>query len=559
MIRFPNPGSDIPTFIRIFQALYTYLEEDGVFSLDDMSKTLTKMNLAASSGFVGEEALSRSTRSDRSLDPLYNQSKMYAELFRSLGWMASASDKALQFSFTYLGAHVATANVDPKLIFEECILGFCNPNQNIKTKSEDASRTFATMLLIAEQTGDYTCRDEILLGAQNIDDSELKTIHEAAKYILSLRGDYNRLQAEINKLSGKLKINRTTMQNYTRFVLSALIYCGWFVKETKTACYKGRGVMLKLTDYGRSRIGALKKSFDVRLPVFESVKNKNEQAALIRLGFYAMLKRASFDVSAVEGQIKKDEEVIANILGDREILFSPYQLIRREMVDSALGIESTKAKAILSERLPSVESEESSRVLPKRKKVLSHESRAIVVTGNICDEIKLQIKKDMPDDKIASILFDSYGTAKKEVFYNCVADLFTSIGFDCKATRHGVNYERWDAMISDPKHSVPIEIKSPTEEWTISIKAVRQALENKVVLLSRKAYESSWETVSLAVGYNPPNMRAEVEGLVNDIKKTYGIKIGVIDFFSLLKMSIATLHSGKSNIDISKWEGIINA
>jgi len=46
MIRFPNPGSDIPTFIHIFQTLYTYLSDYKVFTLDDMSQTLTKMNLA---------------------------------------------------------------------------------------------------------------------------------------------------------------------------------------------------------------------------------------------------------------------------------------------------------------------------------------------------------------------------------------------------------------------------------------------------------------------------------------------------------------------------------
>jgi len=27
MIRFPNPGSDIPSFIRIFKILYTYFRE----------------------------------------------------------------------------------------------------------------------------------------------------------------------------------------------------------------------------------------------------------------------------------------------------------------------------------------------------------------------------------------------------------------------------------------------------------------------------------------------------------------------------------------------------
>ena len=557
MIRFPNPGSDIPTFIRIFQVLYTYLEESRVFTLDDMSRTLTKMNLATSSGFVGEEALSRSTRRDRSLDPLYNQSKMYAELFRSLGWIASM-DKALLFSFTYLGAHVAAAKVDPKLIFEESVFGMSYPNQNIKTKNEDASRTFAAMLLIAKQTGGYTCRDEIILGAQNIDDTKPEAIDNAVRFVMSLRGNSNRLQSEIEKLSARLGISITTMQNYTRFVLSALTYCGWFVKEPKANCYKGRGVMLRLTDYGRSRIELLKNSLDVRLTFFESIKDKNKQSALIRLGFYSMLGRASFDIYSVAELIGKDKATITDILNGREILFSPYQLIRRETVDAALGIESVSIRGALSERLEIDESADKGKTT-KSKKIIASAESTFAVSGKICNKIRQLIKTGKTDEEIVGILFAGYKSAKKEVFYNCVADLFSSLGFDCKATRHGVNYERWDAMISDAEKSVPIEIKSPTEEWMISIKAVRQALENKVVLLSRKSYKTDWETVSLAVGYNPPNTRAEVEGLVGDIKKTYGIRIGVVDFFSLVRFATVALRNGKSSIDINKWEGIINA
>lgn len=164
MIRFPNPGSDIPTFIHIFQTLYTYLSDYKVFTLDDMSQTLTKMNLAASSGYVGEQALKLSTRKDRSRDPLYNQSKMYAELYRSLGWITSSEEKALLFSFTLLGEHMAAAKIDPKSIFEESVLGINYPNQVIDNKNENASRTFSTILLTAYELDGYICRDEIIVG-----------------------------------------------------------------------------------------------------------------------------------------------------------------------------------------------------------------------------------------------------------------------------------------------------------------------------------------------------------------------------------------------------------
>jgi hypothetical protein len=43
-------------------------------------------------------------------------------------------------------------------------------------------------------------------------------------------------------------------------------------------------------------------------------------------------------------------------------------------------------------------------------------------------------------------------------------------------------------MIVDATDSIPIEIKSPGEEMELSVKALRQAVENKVILLSRNQF-----------------------------------------------------------------------
>lgn len=115
---------------------------------------------------------------------------------------------------------------------------------------------------------------------------------------------------------------------------------------------------------------------------------------------------------------------------------------------------------------------------------------------------------------------------------------FRIIGVDCHKSRDGVNGERWDAMIRDSKRSIPIEIKSPTEEMHISVKAIRQALENKIILLSRKTYITTEECSSYAVGYLAPNARAEVVDLISDIKTTFGYRIAVFDIESLIRVSV---------------------
>lgn len=135
------------------------------------------------------------------------------------------------------------------------------------------------------------------------------------------------------------------------------------------------------------------------------------------------------------------------------------------------------------------------------------------------------------------------------------------MGFHCSFSRPGDNGARWDAIIDDPQRSIPIEIKSPTEEKHLSIKAIRQALENKIILLSRRTHITMPEVSTLAVGYYMPNERAEVTRLISDFKITYGYRIGVIDLKSLLSLSISILVDGKGfdREQLFKLEGLMNA
>jgi len=162
---------------------------------------------------------------------------------------------------------------------------------------------------------------------------------------------------------------------------------------------------------------------------------------------------------------------------------------------------------------------------------------------------------------IVNALFDYYIDATQTTFYPLIATLFKIMGFDCSFSRPGDNGARWDAIIDDSKRSIPIEIKSPTEEQHLSIKAIRQALENKIVLLSRKTHITAPDVSTLAVGYYMPNERAEVTRLISDFKETYGYRIGVIDLKSLLSLAVSILVDGKGfdKEKLYKLEGLVNA
>jgi hypothetical protein len=71
-----------------------------------MTEVMTEHFQASSLGAVGATARSRSTEIDRSRDPLYNQLKMYSEVYRMLGWLRPAG-RRLEFTTTILGDQVA--------------------------------------------------------------------------------------------------------------------------------------------------------------------------------------------------------------------------------------------------------------------------------------------------------------------------------------------------------------------------------------------------------------------------------------------------------------------
>ena len=130
-------------------------------------------------------------------------------------------------------------------------------------------------------------------------------------------------------------------------------------------------------------------------------------------------------------------------------------------------------------------------------------------------------------------------------FYDRIGELFMMLGLHAAVAREGDVNCRFDAIIIDPECSIPIEIKSPREDPEINIKAVRQALENKIVLLSRKFYNTRPECTSLAIALNYPPHRSDVYGLINDIKSAFGFNIGIINVADILYLTYQSKVNGK--------------
>jgi len=248
MLRIPNPGSKIDIFVRIFRDLHAVLKDKTDFDLEEMKRALVETNNVASQGAFGKEALRRSFHKDKSRDRIYNQAKMYAELYRTLGWLQSTSS-ALRYAFSWLGEHVACTH-DPKPLTVECLLGMSYPNDVLGVRGNHSVRVFPAILKTAAVLGGRITRDEMIVGPLSIqDDRDSSSFFAMIAMLKRCRTEPGRMKAEIAALSDIRKISPVTMENYTRFPIAAVQWAGWCEKTSKSA--------LTLTAEGKATIEAL--------------------------------------------------------------------------------------------------------------------------------------------------------------------------------------------------------------------------------------------------------------------------------------------------------------
>ena len=548
MIRFRNPGTQYSTQIQVFKELYKEYKDCASFSLDDMAQTIARTRLMTAYGYAGDAALALSNTENDSLNSTKMNAKMYAEVFRLLGWASSVGVGSYPLCFTYIGEHVAQAeDEDVRPLYEQCVLGINNPQEIMDVLYDEEVRFFKTALLTLQDMDGIMYKHELCLGPMSVDDLDAGQYASMLQKLKSIRGSYARYQEAYEKLCESLSVKPTLPDNSTRLPIAFMKSCGWVESERTNRLFPPKSLeCLKLTPHGNAVADSLKNLKDLRLNEYKSYDMKTRQA-LVRLGVYGMLERAGYDITSVKTTIEQDTVTCARILQGRKLLFSPYQTIRVGEVDAALGIarktttvRSTGSYTEVAQRIASlnrrIELREGSRSTSEQDAHVEH----------FKEVVRRKYNQGLKKEAIVQSAFEEMATATQTRFYPFVAMLFRVLGFDATASRPGDNGARWDAIIVDENDSIPIEIKSPTEEQHISLKAIRQALENKVILLSRKTHPTRVRTTSLAVGYYLPNDRAEVTNLLMDFKTTYGLSIGVIDLATLLRIAVSIVIDGST-------------
>jgi hypothetical protein len=347
VLRFPNSQSDLDRLVSQMALIArTYPETTNSFSLDDMRDVLAAQRQISSSGASGSLAVARSTRPDRSRDPLYNQVKMMSEIYRMFGWMRSTPQSRLKFRMTHLGLTLAldAASIGSDFrngLIRESILGVTFPNETTTNVGVANQRPFSWLLRLTKALDGFVTRDEIIVGLLGtIDDLIPGKLDAVSRRLIGARGIGNttELVEDLSRLHG-VQVN--TLQNYTRLPIGILssTLVGWARPATrKLKGFKTPIRGFELTSLGAIEATTLQNGFDLRLASIESLP-VSKRIILADYSFYLLLERAGIPQEAIAGdllRLKKDGDRILEHLGysqGQKLIFNP----ELQEVDSILA------------------------------------------------------------------------------------------------------------------------------------------------------------------------------------------------------------------------------
>lgn len=345
IFRFSNAVSDIRKFIDTYKILYDELKATPNFTHDDATKALIKNSLVSSSGSIGAEALSRSTREDRTRDPLYNQSKMYSEIYRMLGWYWPGTRRT-NFVIPEYGEYIYDASGNLlKSHFELNVLHIVSPNPLVNIRGENILRPFPLLLKLINRLDGVIHRDEIVLTVLACNnDRDPKYLDTAVEMIREIRGDKERLDLAYSVLMRKNNINSPDVfRNYTRFIMATIKWLDYAVPERVRDLYGSKSIQIyRQTDNAKLKAIELENMVDIRASDIAGY-SMDERAAFSLYALYYHLGKLGYDLSQPETlkTLHRIKEICAALLkeyqidNDEPFLYFPYQESPKEVMQHA--------------------------------------------------------------------------------------------------------------------------------------------------------------------------------------------------------------------------------
>lgn len=542
-IKIQNQGSILKNLMLLNEMNNSvgYADEEGYFTKKGIAEIGIKSFIITSGGQVGLDIIDRVNDLEiETNNPILQQAKMRMQILRLLGFVATDYDselytitdfgkKALERAFPYSQDCIP----DYSLVLE-AFLGIttsseiynhnCSPNFNCY---------IGYNVLFALENLDYMIAvDEMPLlttySTKNIKEfvCEAKKLRESGQSFTDKHDHYPK------KHNGE-PVAKSTLGNLTRSINQILRLCE--IIEQKSRYINGIHYYV-CTQKGRDYVKKVMKrysKYDFITPFEFRRERAIKQKRICVQGYNNILKRGGYEVNVT----------------DKNIVFSPYQLIPEKDADVLMDITPRKVPAKKEDQLQAVTENILGTEYHIKPNYLSQEDyinyiKSNVGGKNIIQEIlceKENVASGYSDDtrraNLIKELTERHKYADKSLFYPFVHSLFNAMGLECRG-----EVGRIDGYFEYNGKVIPAEIKSFSESKAYNLKGARQAIENKIMLYKEP---QDLNYASMLIGFSHPENDTDIKKIMDAAFEEWGIKLLTFDLRTIVTMCVDSIWDEK--------------
>lgn len=526
-IKLPNQGN-INSNLRLLyemQVSCDYADSNGYFTKGDIAEIAANALLVTTSSKVGSDVLGTIRNADideGDNSPLQN-TKMRMQILRILG-LVSADYNSEIYAITELGELMVSDKItamQKRDLLRELFICIASSSEAYDFTCSEGFHCFLGLeICYAFSSLDYMVAVDEMPIITTYDYREIDDFITKVKLYREQNIPFQKTDVHFPRTNKGNPLAQPA--NLTRTINQILRQCNIIKSKPQRI---GKRYYYVCSDEGKSYVDRIKTLWTNRrialLTPFQFRKERIlSQVDYCKQGLDNILIRANI----VNGEGKHDTG----------LLFSPYQMLPETTVSWLLGKKLRSHPERVDTRVQAINSSLTARDL--RLKAIYEKNASNHIAELAENEVLVRkimaCTSDEERSNFVSNQVEIHRNDDKYSFYPYVHSLLRIMGLDCKG-----EVGRYDAISVYKRHHIPVEIKSPTEEYAYNQKGIRQGIENKICAFN-PSLSDDMEYASLVVGYTHPINDSEIKNLINAAYEQLKIKIIATDLKGLLNICV---------------------
>jgi len=524
-IKLPNQGNIASNLQLLYEMVSAtdYADTNGYYSKRNIAEIAANALLITTGSRLGADVISsldNSAIAETDNSALQN-TKMRMQILRILG-LVSADYDSEQYAITDIGLQFASDRLtveQKRSLVRELFINITSSSESYDfTCSEGFHCYLGLEICYAFACLDYRIAVDEMPIITTYDYREINDFITEAQNNRTTQNVFLPSHPHFPKTNQGAPLSNPS--NITRTINQILRYCNIIKRRAKRI--DGRNYYV-CTEFGREYVDTIKHRWDrgkikITTP-FDFRKMKIiDQKSVCEDGLASLYSMAGID----------------NVRRDTIRCFSPYQVIPETTVSWLTDRDVRTYPESSNTRIQSINSSRTDRDIRLRVNYIRNEGNNLVhgYEHNSLIQRMHQCTSDEDKSNFIEEELQNHQFDDKTTYYPYINELLKIIGLDSRG-----EVGRYDVYSTYQHHSIPVEVKSPTEEASYNQKGIRQAIENKICSYNPNL-EDDINFSSLVVGHSHPDNDNDIKQLIELSHEHYGINIIALDLRNLLDICL---------------------